>query len=198
MSQTLRKLAVGVAATMTLVSARPAAAGEAGATILVRVDNRMGVPTAWLHAAEKETSQAYEAIGVLLLWSHDDAVASALPRDRVLDVVVVSSDRMKGASERILGFAPLANRAYVFGDRIATMAVVQRDFEAVLGRVLAHELGHLLLPGQGHSDTGIMQIQVDYRSASALGFNDEQRTSIHGLLATNPITSAQGSPTFSE
>jgi hypothetical protein len=72
------------------------------------------------------------------------------------------------------------------------------DFEALLGRVLAHELGHLLLPGQGHSDTGIMQMQVDYRSASALGFNVERRTSIHALLATNQITSAQSSPTFSE
>jgi hypothetical protein len=185
-------MVVGVAATL-LVSALPAAAGEAGATILVRVDNRMRIPTAWLQAAEKAASRAYGAIDVLLLWSNDGAIPSGVPCDRMFDVVVVSSHGIKGLSRQALGFAPLPGRAYVFGDRIAKIAVAQPDFEAVFGRVLAHELGHLLLPGQPHSHTGIMQTQVDYRSADAVGFTGEQRRPIHALLATNQIATGRSS-----
>ena len=78
------------------------------------------------------------------------------------------------------------NRAYIFGDRIANLKISgRRDFEVILGRVLAHELGHLLLPGQGHSNAGLMQKQVDFRSAKVMGFTGEQRQSIQTLLASN-------------
>jgi hypothetical protein len=94
---------------------------------------------------------------------------------------------MARAPSGALGFAPHAtNRAYIFGDRIASLVTSgRRDFEVILGRVLAHELGHLLLPGQGHSNAGLMRKQVDFRSAKVMGFTDEQRQSIQTLLASN-------------
>ena len=187
MSKKLRTTALGIAATVTLAAAPPAAASEAKATIVVRVDNLMSVPTDWLQEAQKEASQAYDAIGISLVWLNDGAAkldrASGGHR---FSVLLGRSIRMRRAPRGALGFAPhRTNRIYIFGDRIATLAVGRRDFEVVLGRVLAHELGHHLLPGQGHSNEGIMQKQVDFRSAKEVGFTDEQCQSIQMLLASN-------------
>jgi hypothetical protein len=185
MAKKLRTLAVGVAATVMLAAALPAAASESDVTIAVRVDNRTSVPTDWLQEAEKEASDAYEAIGVSLVWlnsGHMDRPS----RGAWFHIVLLPSTRMARAPRGALGFAPLhTNRVYIFGDRIATLAAGRRDFEVILGRLLAHELGHHLLPGQGHSNEGIMQKQVDFRSAKDVGFTDEQRQSIQMLLASN-------------
>jgi hypothetical protein len=51
------------------------------------------------------------------------------------------------------GFGVVAN---VYADRIRTLAT-GKEFEAILGRVLAHELGHLLLGRNAHSPAGLMR-----------------------------------------
>jgi len=48
--------------------------------------------------------------------------------------------------------------ANVYADR-ARALVIDREFEATLGRVMAHELGHLLLGKNAHSAAGIMRAQ---------------------------------------
>jgi hypothetical protein len=53
------------------------------------------------------------------------------------------------------GFGVMAN---VYADRIRAL-VDGREFEALLGRVMAHELGHLLLGKNAHSTAGIMRAQ---------------------------------------
>ena len=45
--------------------------------------------------------------------------------------------------------------ANVYADRIRELAD-GREFEVILGRVIAHELGHLLLGKKAHSHAGIM------------------------------------------
>ena len=185
MSKKLRTLAVGAAATVTLAAALPAVASEADVTIVVRVDNRTSLPTDWLQEAKKEASQAYEAIGVSLVWLNSGNVDPPSRRAR-FDIVLLPSTRMAHVPRGALGFAPHhTNRVYIFGDRIAKVAVSRRDFEVILGRLFAHELGHHLLPGQGHSNEGIMQKRVDFRSAKEVGFTDEQRESIQERLASN-------------
>ena len=52
----------------------------------------------------------------------------------------------------------------------------------VLGKVFAHELGHLLLPGQGHTSEGVMSAAPNM-SARTLTFTSAQNASIHALLA---------------
>lgn len=175
------------AATMALVAALPAAASETNVTIVVRVDNLMSVPAEWLQEAEKEASQAYDAIGVSLVWLNDSA--AKLERasvDHMFKVVLGRSIRMRRAPRSALGFAPHhTNRVYIFGDCIARLAAGRRDFQAILGRVLAHEPGHHLLPGQGHSNKRHCANAGGFRSANEVGFSDEQRESIQGRLASN-------------
>jgi hypothetical protein len=75
-----------------------------------------------------------------------------------------------------------ARMAYLLPSRIL-MATFSRgiSFPMVLGKAMAHELGHVLLPGQGHTATGAM-------CASALcsdrveGFSASQGASIRALL----------------
>jgi hypothetical protein len=66
-----------------------------------------------------------------------------------------------GLSAAKAGFALWPNQAFVFFDRVLD---VTKDTgfsrPRVLGHVMAHELGHLLLEGENHSTTGIMSANV--------------------------------------
>jgi hypothetical protein len=48
--------------------------------------------------------------------------------------------------------------------------------------VVAHEVGHQLMPDKGHSTSGIMRAKLDYRSDEP-GFTPDDAASIHALLA---------------
>ncbi len=48
--------------------------------------------------------------------------------------------------------------ATIFHDRVLTVAQrADLDYRVLLGRAMAHEIGHLLLPASGHSMTGLMR-----------------------------------------
>jgi hypothetical protein len=65
------------------------------------------------------------------------------------------------------------------------MRTISARIDASLGRVLAHELGHQLLPGCQHSKTGIMSAKVDLRSPTVPRFTAEQGASIRTLLTAS-------------
>jgi hypothetical protein len=56
----------------------------------------------------------------------------------------------------------------------------------VLGHVIAHELGHVMLPPNAHSPTGIMQADLNLERATlrALFFNPEQAKLIRRITAS--------------
>jgi hypothetical protein len=71
----------------------------------------------------------------------------------------------------------------------------------VLGDVIAHELGHLLLGSNAHSSSGIMAAELDREKIKAagmgrLGFSPEQAARMHStifraseiLLSTSALT----------
>jgi hypothetical protein len=61
-------------------------------------------------------------------------------------------------------------------------AAASRPFDNVLARVLVHEIGHQLLPGQGHSPSGIMRLHLEIKSPVVAGFTRQQTKSIHARL----------------
>jgi hypothetical protein len=91
-----------------------------------------------------------------------------------------------GASRKTLGFAPTGSgRVYVFCERVSALARKNvRSMGLVLGHVLTHEVGHQLLPGQGHASTGIMREELNYSTGVETGFAPEQGASIRALLTT--------------
>jgi hypothetical protein len=109
----------------------------------------------------------------------------------VPETVARTMDRPKEAT----GFA-ISNdgqgvrRAYIFVERVAEQAVVvnhQQDSldektakALILGHVIAHEAGHLMLPHNSHSPRGIMQAR--------LGMDSVQQATRGNLLFTSDET----------
>jgi hypothetical protein len=118
--------------------------------------------------AQQQVTMIYDAIDVSLVWT-DEPGASDGTRPIHLVALVLSDARTdrflrgKELSPSVLGVAPYqTGRVYAFWDRIARRARENAVLpQIVLARVLAHEIGHHLLPLQGHSDTGIMHRAVD-------------------------------------
>ena len=69
---------------------------------------------------------------------------------------------------------------YLFYDRVQELLRAQRKTEyrdQLLGLVIAHEIGHLLLPDHSHSKTGIMRAMWD---------EQDLRLAAHGELGFTP------------
>lgn len=160
------------------------------ASIIVRVDNVANVPLDILRLSEARAADVFARIAVQLEWvdrervSHGDVVAS-------YTVVVMSSSAVQekaareGLADVVVGEAALAvHRAYVFYDRIAALRMaVPRDLASILGDVIAHELGHLMLPPNSHSASGIMRPGLILRPQWVDTFEKRQAQLIRGLIA---------------
>jgi hypothetical protein len=55
-------------------------------------------------------------------------------------------------------------------------------YTRLLGLVLAHEMGHVLLPVSSHLNSGIMREHVDVRSKTVEYFTAEQSDAIRSML----------------
>jgi len=78
--------------------------------------------------------------------------------------------------------APAVGRAYIYYDRVLKLnPVPPRDIITTLGDVMAHELGHLMLP-PGHSNLGIMRSDINMTSRRLETFTDVQAAHIHEHL----------------
>lgn len=140
--------------------------------------------------ARQQATMIYDAIGVSLAWTDQRGMDDGAAPTHLVAVVLSDARteqflRSKEVPLSVLGVAPYqTGRIYVFWDRIARRAR-ENDVlpQIVLARVLAHEIGHHLLPLQGHSDSGIMSPSVDYGVGEAPAFTSIQAASIRQLLS---------------
>jgi len=87
-------------------------------------------------------------------WQANDYVMNVMP-DSMAVLLGKSDDALGLATE--CGMGPSCT-ASVFFDRVSKLAGGDRaSAQVVLGRAMAHELGHLLLGANSHSPTGIMR-----------------------------------------
>jgi hypothetical protein len=155
----------------------------------VHVENFADVPASILNSAVVELTHLYKTVGVRVLWStrpdHSDCLCTL-----TIHVVLTSGgmedrmDRRPGHAPNVLGRASReAFRAYVYWPRIKShvsrVIVSQGD---ALGFVMAHEVGHILLPCGGHSATGIMQESYLVHSLYTLRFTPGQAAAIRAFL----------------
>jgi hypothetical protein len=64
-----------------------------------------------------------------------------------------------------------------------------RDFVWVLGQVMAHEVGHLVLPIYAHADRGIIRAGLIVRSTTDQLFTTEQGAAIRSMvMASSDVT----------
>lgn len=139
---------------------------EAALRIRTRVYNPAKVSIPVLSRALNEASAIYQRVGIEIEWIHcpcDDALDSSELYVQIIPKLFATLNSPFKGSE--LGYAATAEeggmRAMVFYDRIEKLTVGE-DTSFALGRVIAHELGHLLLGTKltengPHAANGIMR-----------------------------------------
>ena len=209
MENTTRKwTAVGAVGLFVICTDLTAQATEPPLTIVVHVVNHADVSDTDLWQAESQATRTYKAIGIPLRWvSEGVETESATPvmfHVRMLLLAGEPADRMLAVTrvdDEVLGLAVgPARMAYVFCNRVlGAVSVRGMNFVGVLGRVLAHELGHVLLPSlKAHSDTGIMRASTMVRSDRLEYFTDKQGQLIRLFLrsASQPARRPGWKPTL--
>jgi len=171
-------LALALLAANSTVAAR-----DPDPTVTVRLYNYARVPSGVLGGALSEATRIFSAAGVDLVWL--DCVdpwsqsrlgsASTEPAGKagcdgqvrgatvVLQILPRSTPVSKASPDAMFGFATGSDLAAVFYGRVQDLAwgAARNEIPLILGAVMAHELGHLLLGANSHSPSGIMCAKWD-------------------------------------
>jgi hypothetical protein len=146
-----------------------ASAEDPSPAIRVRVDNYTQAPRAVLSRAEQEADRILGTAGLRAIWLDCPAAHSAgVPQDpcqepfKATDIAlrVVSESAQDKFRDTVFGFAVppvLATVYYEYPVRLAKRDDAEFELPVILGCVIAHEIGHLLLGSNSHSGSGIMQ-----------------------------------------
>jgi hypothetical protein len=138
----------------------------------VVVCNKAGIDDRILSAAEYRASGIFRRAGVEVQWI-GAGDCSLVPQATHIAVVILSKAPRGWTSRDAMGFAPSRTgnyrRAYVFYDRVQEFVESKTDTSSqivgpfiVLAHVIAHEIGHLLIPGEAHTANGIMRARWKY------------------------------------
>lgn len=164
-------------------------------TLVVRDLAGIDLPTR--NIAKAQVVRILESAGVELQWI--DAAGSEDPNltsPRYLTVVIAAQSPTGSTTWDVMGFALRAGsypRAYVFYDLVRLFVKNftpsdprQSSMGVILGHAIAHELGHLLIPGEAHG-AGIMRRNWSYTewreaAAGALLFHPEDVKAIQKQL----------------
>ena len=141
--------------------------GQASSSVAISVLNEAGVPEADLRKAEQFATAVYQRAGIEVRWlnhpggSRTGDACEELPGQMVCVVVTIVSKSTESTGD-VLGEAfSVANGmgkfANVFYGRVQELGNRQLSSAGVLGFVIAHETGHILLGANSHSGLGIMQ-----------------------------------------
>jgi len=137
--------------------------------LVVSVCNDAGVPDRVLQRAEREAENAFHRAGVVLVWApcggaenhRATAYLDVAHMTKVFSIrIVTHSLNLPGEDFGIafVGSDGTGSQADVFYSSIVALQQSSTVGTAeLLGYVMSHELGHLVLGGNSHSRLGIMQ-----------------------------------------
>ena len=155
----------------------------------VLVLNTAGAPVAVLSEAEKAAARVFQAAGIETTWRQagtgtvDDDLTSMI----IINLMSASMEARMKAPATVMGFAVSGARlASIMYGRVERLAQANAtDLATVLGHVIAHEIGHLLLPPGGHSAGGIMNAMLDLHLAvrGVLQFSSTEVTAMRARIA---------------
>lgn len=141
-------------------------------TIRVQVDNYTQASQDILARAEREASRILGEAGLTVIWSNcstghsleapPDPCKEEVPEAANICLRVLSTPPRNTFGDNVFGVAIHPILATVYYDFVLRLAKIDNaDFELpiILGTVVAHEIGHLLLDSNSHSAIGIMQPQ---------------------------------------
>lgn len=164
-----------------------AAAQVAPVELPVEVRDLARVPSMVMRETQAEVERTFLAAGVRITWADPGgALRSEVPPLRLFLVgapppTVLNDEEPLVAT---LGLAPeSATWAQVFYGRVAA-AVARRQvsISVILAHVIAHELGHLLLPPNSHTTIGVMRRSVDLTHPAFRRFSDDHARLMRAAL----------------
>ena len=132
------------------------------AALVIQLLNPSGVPGAIVRQAQEEVTRVYANIDVSVEWSEaPDAAAEGSDTIRIVLLPYETGD-LRGRENEVMGAAMRTAAgnaiAYVYYRRVQAQANrYQVSIGSVLACAIAHELGHLLLPGTPHASAGLMR-----------------------------------------
>jgi hypothetical protein len=164
--------------------------------LTVRVYNSANVPPFDLFEAEHRAARVFRQAKIKTVWEHvptlgevQDHVQSEEwnPAELHLRLWTRAGVGLSTYGEDILGFCVSMemSTAIIISDEIRKRAAIKGTTPGdLLGLVMAHEMGHLLLRSKTHSVEGIMQAQLATdlrdRTRTLLVFTRQQASSIRG------------------
>jgi len=184
------------------------AAAFAGQSMRVAVCNRGQVPGTVVERAKAETAYVFQAMDVEIRWMECGAEIGAQDSRQRPDFIVrmqmgghittagpASLDAMGRAFMNDTGYGYMVDTYYTAIRDLARLFPYAGD-DQLLGYVMAHELGHLLISA-GHRPNGIMRASWNKAEMEALNqrhlkFNDWERKAILRALEARKLQ--QGVP----
>jgi len=178
-------------------------ASEPSAAIAVRVYRLAQVPASTMGRAEAEAGKIFQQAGIGISWFHcghadksikDQAMCSepAGPAKPVLRILSCFRPE-PGVIAETVGFANIsASIANISFDGVSElMPYIAAPRSSVLGLVIAHEIGHLLIQTRGHSPLGIMHFpwspkEMGLANHNLLIFTAEQIRAMLAELGAQP------------
>lgn len=177
---------------LALVGAAPCKACTLWEHLTVKLFNEAAVENGALRLAKGEAAWLLKSVCVVVDWVPCAVVSVSHPEQcaapaRAIELHILPSPLTDGFTETAMGFAflPRGNAA-VFLSRVGQLEVSNLgiiDLSGLLGHVMAHEIGHLLLNSSAHSSEGLMRAdfrRVDLKKAAQrqLRFTAGQATAI--------------------
>ena len=175
-------LSFGFLLALGLTASAQAGESEAPLRITLQVRNDAEVPEKTLSQAKKEVTKIFHQAGVDTSWHHipapsgekrsnSSSTPTAPSPGLQLRIFILPQAMAKPLEERlpnmahVFGVAPRTEDnpgrlVYIFYHRVEELVQKQWLLEhtaRILGLAMAHEIGHLLLPPNSHTETGIMR-----------------------------------------
>ena len=182
----------GVLVTMTCGGADAGPHGAEPRVTVVVVDYAAVDPVT-MREAQRIAGEVYRGAGIEIEWIERSTDEDATR----LSVEVLTAEMaawFRPSTETVGVATPGSRAASVFYERIRVTARRRHvDCGVLLGYVIAHEVGHLLLPAHSHSDLGVMRANLDLQLAAAnrLRFTADQVALMQERLMVSPVISTQ-------
>lgn len=156
---------------------------------MVRLQVYAHAETGMLQRAQRDAGDIFRAVGVELRWLSD--IKDNKPSCISLAILPEQMARNLRTNSHPFGLAVPGGRAYIFMDRLSDFAINEKvHVRQLLGPVMAHEIGHLLLGPNSHHTTGIMHerwraADVKYALMGSLTFTPQQGQAMRDYVRTH-------------
>jgi hypothetical protein len=138
------------------------AQGLVALSIVIRLHDAYGIPDDQLARGRKTTEGIMKAAGVAVTWRECPCTSPVSSNELVVRITRVIPGSTPGSMGSSVIDIPrrVGTLATVFADRVQAMAAAAGvDRGELLGRVIAHEVSHLLLGTRDHQPFGLMRGQ---------------------------------------